>query len=356
MLLFTLSSRVVMYSVDGTACEIDYGFHVKSTSSVAHSLSPDGKTLVRWILREENQASTISAIDIGSKQQIARLQRDYKCRQSDILNARWVDNSIIYIPASGEGIIIPWNIRDAVSSGNLLEDTFIEPEDPTVIRPFRSITRHGLLKFDVTKDRAWCTATGITLSDPPSGHIEVRNMRTDRSKILEGMVSCIAEVEVYDKEKALLVWASVTPDFKLRLRVQQVNPDDSGQSFRDVDVKIDTIEEKDYPRDIIVLHPLPIVAVMTEKSYIYFFELNTGAYLYSQAQKSYQLCPGLSDKGELLFWSHEKSDVQVLTVNERDLIGYCRKVLKDDTLASTIAIRTGLPGAEDVVLDEMYGQ
>ncbi|KAG8959386.1 hypothetical protein FRC03_008055 [Tulasnella sp. 419] len=209
---------------------------------------------------------------------------------------------------------------NAVSSGNLLEDTFIEPEDPTVIRPFGSITRHGLLKFDVTKDRAWFTATGITLSDPPSGHIEVRNMRTDRSKILEGMVSCIAEVEVYDKEKALLVWASVIPDFKLRLCVQQVDPDDSGQPFIPVDVKIDMVEEKDYPRDITVLHPLPIVAVMTEKSYSYFFELNTGAYLYSQAQKSYQLCPGLSDKGELLLWSHEKSDVQVLTVNEGDLI------------------------------------
>ncbi|KAG8917032.1 hypothetical protein FRC02_003409 [Tulasnella sp. 418] len=56
VLLFTLSSRVVLYSTARkTAREIDYGFHVKSTSSVAHSLSPDGKTLVRWTLDEENQ-------------------------------------------------------------------------------------------------------------------------------------------------------------------------------------------------------------------------------------------------------------------------------------------------------------
>ncbi|KAG8957883.1 hypothetical protein FRC03_009709 [Tulasnella sp. 419] len=348
------SSRVVLYNTARkTAREIHYGFHVDSTSSVAHSLSPDGKILVRWILKEENQATTLSAIDVQSKQQIAKLQQSHKFRHSDLWGARWIDGSTIYIPISAEGIIIPWNISKGVSRNNPLEDTSMEHEDLAVIRPFSTITRHSLLKYEVTKDRAWWIAAGTTLSDPPSGLIEVHDVDNDESRIIEGMISCIAEVKISDKEKALLVSASVTSDFKLQLCVQQVDPSDSGQPFIPVDVKVDTIEEKDYPQDIIVLHSLPIVAVVTEKSYCYFFELHTGAYLYSQAHKSYRFCPGQSAKPQILLWSHEKSDVQVLTINERDLIGYCRKVLKDDNLAEAIASRTGHRGAEDIFLDEL---
>ncbi|KAG8942216.1 hypothetical protein FRC03_003501 [Tulasnella sp. 419] len=345
---------VVLYNTARkTAREIDYGFRVRSTSSVAHSLSPDGKTLVRWVLNEENQASTLLAIDVRSKRQIAKLQQSHKFQQSDLLGARWIEDSTIYIPISAEGIIIAWNILKAVSRNNLHDDKSVQHEDLVVLRPFSTITRHRLLKFEVTKDRAWWIATGTTLSDAPSGLIEVRDVENDESRIIEGMLSCIAEVKISDKEKALLVSAGVTPDFQLRLCVQQVDPSDSGQPFIPVDVKVDIIEEKDYPRDIIDLHPLPIVAVMTEKSYSYFFELHSGAYLYSRAHKPYRFCPGQSAKRELLLWSHEKSDVQVLTVNVDGLVSYCRKVLKDDSLAEAIASRTGLRGAENIILDDI---
>ncbi|KAG8942944.1 hypothetical protein FRC03_002790, partial [Tulasnella sp. 419] len=281
VLLFTLSSKVVLFNTARkTAREIDYGFNVKSTSSVAHSLSPDGKTLVRWILDEENRATTLLAIDVRRDQQIAKLKQGHKFQHGDLLSAQWINDSTIYIPIRVEGIIIAWNSLKAISRNNLLEDTSMQHEDLAVIRPFATITRHPLLKFDVTKDQAWWIATGTTLSDPPSGLIEIRNVENGESRIIEGMVSCIAEVE----KKALLVSASVTPNFQLRLCVQQLDPSDSGQPSIPVDVRIDMVEEKDYPRDIIVLHPLLIVAVMTEKSYSYFFELHSGAYLYTQAQ------------------------------------------------------------------------
>ncbi|KAG8959383.1 hypothetical protein FRC03_008052 [Tulasnella sp. 419] len=131
VLIFTLSSRAVLYStVRKTARKIDYGLHAKSPSSVAHNLSPDEKTLVRWISREVKQGSSLLAIDVRSEQQMAEIQRDSKCQQYDILNARWVDNSTIYIPVSNEGIIILWIIRDA--RYNLLEaDRTIQPSfDP----------------------------------------------------------------------------------------------------------------------------------------------------------------------------------------------------------------------------------
>ncbi|KAG8941109.1 hypothetical protein FRC03_004852, partial [Tulasnella sp. 419] len=53
VLVFTLMSRVIIYNIERqTAREIDYGFRVKSIPSVAHSLSPDGRVLVRWTLED----------------------------------------------------------------------------------------------------------------------------------------------------------------------------------------------------------------------------------------------------------------------------------------------------------------
>ncbi|KAG8944822.1 hypothetical protein FRC03_001909 [Tulasnella sp. 419] len=356
VLIFTLLSRVILYdTVRKKSREIHYGFRIKSTSSVAHSLSPHGNTLVRWMFNEGNQGCTLLAVDVRTKGQFAQLPRSYQFQHRDILDARWIDKCTIYIPLSAEGIIIRWVLWGTVSQ-NGLGNSPARPGDITVIQPSESITRHRILKLDVTKDGAWWTASGITLSNPPSGHIQAHHVETDESSFLKGMVSCIAVVDVYDMERALLVSAGVTADFHLELHVEQLDSHDFGRPFITVHVEVDLIEEKDYPRDIIVMHPFPIVAVITEKSYSYFCELNTGAYLYSQRQSPYQFCPGQFDTRGLLIWSHEKQDVRLLTINEGDLIGYCRKVLKNDMLASTIAIRANLTGAEDVVLDEMYGR
>ncbi|KAG8941894.1 hypothetical protein FRC03_003879, partial [Tulasnella sp. 419] len=340
VLLFTLPSRVIMYNIiSKTSGQINHVLYDKSTSA-AHNLSPDGNILVSWIPSESGQTTTLQAIDVKSAQQIAELQR-HTFKQCDILNAVWIDNVKLYIPVSAEGVIIPWNIRDAVPPNNDLED----------LEPLPSLKSHNILKFEVTSNKLWWTATGLTL-DPPFGLIEVHDVENDESRIVEGMASCITKVEVNDEKNALLVSAGVTQDSKLQLCVWPLDSD-SGQPFAQVDVKIDTIEKKDYPRDIVVLHPLPIVAVMTERFYIYFFELNTGAFLYSEVQRSYRFCPGQSNKRELWLCSHEESDVKVLKVNEGDLIGYCRTVLKDDSLASAIASRTGL--SEDVILNNIQG-
>ncbi|KAG8941104.1 hypothetical protein FRC03_004867 [Tulasnella sp. 419] len=56
MLLFTLPSEVIMYYTEHKIFrQINYVFCDKATSA-AHTLSPDGNTLVRWILNENNQS------------------------------------------------------------------------------------------------------------------------------------------------------------------------------------------------------------------------------------------------------------------------------------------------------------
>ncbi|KAG8939396.1 Clathrin heavy chain 2, partial [Tulasnella sp. 419] len=351
-LVITLPSKVVIFNpARRSAREIEYGFEVKSWPSISHSLSPDGNTLVRWMQPEGPRSTTITSIDTSSKKQIGKLWVQRGFGKSDISNAKWMDNATVFIPVSSEGIIVRWTARDSGRQSQFLVRSRIQHDDYAVIRPLTKVSRFGLLKFDLTKDRKWWTITGVTYDKKPSGLIEVHDVEKKSSREVEGIASCIAEVDVYDKEKGSTRYSQhLTAD-----KVQQLNPHDSGQSFIPVDVEIDLIDKEDVPRGVYVLHPLPIVAITTARSYIYFFELHTGAYLYAQNLKPYKFWISQCDSQSLLMWAYETSAVQLVTINERDLIGYCRQVLCNDLLASTIAVHSGLRGAEDVIFHDMHG-
>ncbi|KAG8932237.1 hypothetical protein FRC02_001442 [Tulasnella sp. 418] len=101
---------------------------------------------------------------------------------------------------------------------------------------------------------------------------------------------------------------------------------------------------------------LPIAAITMSDTVIYFFELHTAAYLYR-----YTIAPdiywyGTNDGKSLYVYKKDTHDVGRLSVNTKDIIEYVRQVLKNDVLASGIAIRGRLPGAEDVIFNEMHGE
>ncbi|KAG8951793.1 hypothetical protein FRC03_012353 [Tulasnella sp. 419] len=287
----------------------------------------------------------ITALSTRTHQTIAELQSSFQCEPLDTTNTKWIDDWTVFIPISRQGIVIRWTFHG---------DNAV-PNEPLIIQPIEAVAHHYLLRYDGTEDGAWWTVTGISWGGgPPSGAIEVRDVVNAESRIVEGMASCIAEVEVYDRKKALLISVNLGSGAKLQLSVQQVNPTEPGQPFIPVETEVDFLNQNDFPTVVYVLHPLPIVAVVTSEQYIYFFELHTGAHLYAFDPNPCETWWRQSDPRGVLIWKNAQRTIHRVSVNERDLIRYCRLVLKDDILASGIAIRTGLSGAEDVAFHEMH--
>ncbi|KAG8915116.1 hypothetical protein FRC02_004663 [Tulasnella sp. 418] len=201
-LVITLPSKVVIFNpARRLAREIEYGFEVKSWPSISHSLSPDGNTLVRWMQPEGPKSTTITSIDTSSKKQIGKLRVQRAFGKADISNAKWMDNATVFIPVSSEGIFIRWTARDSDRRSQSLVGSPIHYDDHVVICPLTKVSRFGLLKFNLMKDRNWWTITGVTYDKKPSGLIEVHDVEKKSSREVEGIASCIAEVDVYDKEK-----------------------------------------------------------------------------------------------------------------------------------------------------------
>ncbi|KAG8918878.1 hypothetical protein FRC02_002063 [Tulasnella sp. 418] len=105
-----------------------------------------------------------------------------------------------------------------------------------------------------------------------------------------------------------------------------------------------------------VLRGLPILVIVTFQLAVYFFEVHSGAYLLSwRLQGNGLVVRGHPDDTRSILTLDSRSrEIRRISINTKDLIGYIRQVLKNDTLASSIAIRTGLPGADDIMFDVMH--
>ncbi|KAG8941562.1 hypothetical protein FRC03_004315 [Tulasnella sp. 419] len=193
-----------------------------------------------------------------------------------------------------------------------------------------------------------------TNSGSDSGLIQIHDVERGESKVITGLAFCVTEAEVYDKKRRLLLSCNANEE-TLSVEIQQLDDIGQGDHFGKVSVNLPILEKDDAPAIIRVLEGLPVVAVITCKDIIYFFELHSGAFLYSQDFRPDTIWGAKDDEQSILLTSRDWNVANRISVNREDLIGYVRQVLGDDTLASSIAVRTGLPGAEDVLLNDMHG-
>ncbi|KAG8957014.1 hypothetical protein FRC03_010631 [Tulasnella sp. 419] len=253
-----------------------------------------------------------------------------------------MNNHTIYIPDSGRKIITRWPILPKL-------------HEPSIITPVSAIAQHKLLRFHFTADERWWVANGWTpgRQGGGTGLIEIRHVQSNQSRVVPGVACCIANVDVYDVRKELLVIADSSAD-KLSIRVEQLDPSAPGEPFKPVYISVDLLDPGDCPHVVKVFDHLPIIAVTTIHNAVYFFELHFGDYLFSQRIRPEEVWYNSVDQQSLLVHVISKGNIERVSVNTVDLIGYVRRVLKNDTLASGIAIRTGLSGAEDVIFDDMH--
>ncbi|KAG8937070.1 hypothetical protein FRC02_006270, partial [Tulasnella sp. 418] len=311
-------------------------------------LSPDGNTIIH-----RAPDGKVSSYWLRDRKYHSSLPSHWKnVQEHDLLRAQWSNNNSIYLPVQSDGCVIRWSFLE--SNQTLAVHT---------VHPMNAVTRHQRLDFFVTSDERWWVAMGTTpdTNGLESGTIQMHDAVNDESRILPAKACCIVETEVYDRRCALLVRADNTAGGKISLKVERISISDSeGDQFQAVNVLVDQLNPRDSPLRIFSLDPLPIVCMITALRAIYFFELHTGTLLYcvEAPNSDVNLFPvRFQSRGGKGFYCFDGSGVmRWVTVNQGDLIGWVRRILNNDILASGIAIRTGLSGAEDVILDEMFAR
>ncbi|KAG8929343.1 hypothetical protein FRC02_005731 [Tulasnella sp. 418] len=344
----TTKAAAILYDIcQHTIRQLPYpvGSHHRD---ILHSLSPDGKILIRWIWEDKNSDSClVEAIRADSNTQLGQLPGTNMCSKYDAAYTVWVSNTVVYMPSTRQGIITRWLLEEDNTSISL-------------IRPLSTVTRHDRLRVHLTKDERWWVVNGQTFNGKRtsgSGLIQVHNVVKNESKQIPGTVCCLGEVEVYDHKKTLL-FISDAKNGRLSLKIQQLDPQAPGKPFEEVDISEPMRVREDCPWMLVLFEGLPIVAIVTGNYFLHFFEIHIGVHLFSQ-KLDMDTCKVFGDSDDsqsLLLYRHRRKTLHRVSVNTEDLIGYIRQVLQNDTLASAVAIRTGLPGAEDIIIHDMHAQ
>ncbi|KAG8917757.1 Clathrin heavy chain 2 [Tulasnella sp. 418] len=311
-----------------------------------HSLSPDGKILIRFNLK--NRASNschIEAIHVENNTSFMQLLGSYSCNTHDAASCQWLDNSIVFIPDSKQGVITRWSL----DKNNPMSSS---------IHPLPAIKQHRDLRIHLANGKRWQAIIGRTYGSPLSssnGLIQLHDADKDEDRTFPGLACCLHDVDVYDHRKTLLFIGNAS-NGKISLKIQQLDKSAHGQPFQTIDVSVDMLTKEDSPWLLTVIEGLPIVVLVTIHNAIYFFELHSGAFLFSrpQLEDNWVIFRPSDDRSSLLLYEKEEQAVHRVSVNTEDLIGYIRQVLKNDTLASSVAIRTGLSGADDVMFHDMH--
>ncbi|KAG8928251.1 hypothetical protein FRC02_007190 [Tulasnella sp. 418] len=346
-LIFSTDPRTVLYNLTSRKVRQlmydDLGVNNTMDDSTNAVLSPDGNILVR----RRNSAAPIEALDLRSKALIGNLDQEIVMDgdKHGLRRSVWANNTTIYIPLQQRGSIIRWCL-DPVESPNNVPRT-------RIFQPLPNLTRHSNIKIYTSRDERWLAVAGRTPNNREGhGDLQIHDVQNDESSVIKGLATFIVETEVYDEMKSLLIVADVNHDNKLVITVDELHSDSEVAMFKSVKVLIKPHAKRDLPRQIVVLSPLPIMVISTYSNSLYFLELHTGTFLHSLHDLD-DILLSPSD-GQSIIHRRRDSSFQRISVNEQDLIGWVRRVVKDDILASAIAIRTGLKGAEDIVVNDMH--
>ncbi|KAG8945585.1 hypothetical protein FRC03_001683 [Tulasnella sp. 419] len=262
---------------------------------IAHLLSPNGSILVRWQkIGPNTKDCIIEAIDTEATRLIHQLTSQGSCDIADIRACRWANNNTLYLPNSDDKTIIRWSlVPDAPYS--------------ITIQPDQAISNHEVLRFHITADEKWWVANGRSHGSQGGGTglIQIHGVERDKSELVAGVTCCITEVDVYDVKKALLVVADTNAEM-LVLRVDQLDPNASGEAFNPVETSMALSDPGDCPQSVVVFQHIPIVAIITTKNVLYFFELHFGSFLFSQRLDSSEECLGSTDAQSLLVHARQK--------------------------------------------------
>ncbi|KAG8958169.1 hypothetical protein FRC03_009391 [Tulasnella sp. 419] len=304
--------------------------------------------MIRWTWKDKDAAGdycVVEAIRTDTNIALGQLRGTNMYLRHDSANVVWVNNTVVYLPASGKGSVIRWSLEQNNVS-------------KSVIRPMSPITKHEILKIHVAKDERWWIANGQTFDDQrtsANGLIQVHNVDKNESKQFQGTVCCIGEAVVSDFRKTLL-FISDANNGRLSLTIQQLDMDASGESFQPVDISVKMLLTEDCPWMLVPLEGLPIVVVVTTNCVLYFFEIYTGGYLFSQNLDGdkWSVFGDSDDARSLLLYRRSQKSIYRVSVNTDDLIGYIRRVLQDDALAASVAIRTDCRGTDSVMINDMH--
>jgi clathrin heavy chain len=228
-----------------------------------------------------------------------------------------------------------------------------------------NLTGAQVIDYAVSPDNQWLMVAGIKAGAPgqaAEGCMQLYSVEKKVSQPLTAHAGCFhATKRLPGRTDTAILFCFVDqkPGATPKLMVIEVGKDKSapGGVFRlapqDLPVPADA-QGTDFPVAVVASAKQDVVYILTKAGYAYVFDIATGGAVFRHKMSETPIFTAVYHEatGGVLAVNARSGQVLLLTLNEANLVPFITGVLKNQSLAMSLAGRLGLAGADDLYVGE----
>ncbi|EPR59821.1 chain i, clathrin d6 coat with auxilin j-domain [Toxoplasma gondii TgCatPRC2] len=350
LFIFSLSVREV-HEGRVSPSSPGFSFTKKPTQAEAALMHPSEKVVALRAKTEGSAGHMIQVLNLETKVRLGTAQMN-----EPVVYWRWVAPTLLALVT--DRAVYHWTVGE---NG----ETTAEPEK-VCSREGRLADAVQIISYAVDKDLKWCILTGISTQDGGKtidGSMQLYSMELKKQQQLEGHAACFNNIVIDEAvgPQPVICFTEKkrgSPDFKLHIRDIYSSRDGGQTPLRlAVDLRMPEDAPTDFPLSIHISQKFGVVYIVTKGGYLILLDALTGTELFRHRilQDAVFLATDSPQTGGILT-VNKRGLVCLCNINLQALIPYINQALvyvpNRQQIATSLAKRYGLPGAEETLMQE----
>lgn len=295
-------------------------------------------------------------LSLKSQRQLQIFNLDTKAKvkshamHQDVIFWRWISPSVLGIVT--DTAVYHWSIEGESGPQKMFDR-------------HASLAETQIINYRSSDDEKWMVLIGISSNtgDAPNafkikGSMQLYNRERGVSQPIEGHAASFAELKTQDAAVPYKLFTfAVRTATGAKLHIVEIDHAQENPVFtkKAVDVFFPAEAANDFPVAMQVSRRYGIVYLVTKYGFIHLYDLESGACIYMNRVSGETVFVAAEHKGTNgIIAVNRKGQVLSVSVDENTIIPYILGTLNNTDLAFKLASRGGLPGADELYLQQFH--
>ncbi|KAL1407009.1 Clathrin heavy chain [Vanrija albida] len=298
----------------------------------------------------------IIALKAGRQLQVFNLATKQKLgshlMNEDVIYWAWINENVLGIVTERE--VHHWNVIEGQAAPKKIFDRHA------------SLAGNQIINYRISQDEKWLVLVGIS-SNPAAGQpgsnafkikgsMQLYSIERGVSQPIEGHAAAFTTVKLDGAQTPSKLFAfAVRSGTGAKLHIVEIGHQAPNPPFakKAVDVFFPPEATNDFPVAMQVSEKHGIIYLVTKFGFIHLYEVETGQCIYMNrisGETIFTTAPYEQLNG--IIGVNRKGQVLSVSVDEETIVPYVQQSLNNPELAIKLATRAGLPGADNMILEQ----
>lgn len=294
----------------------------------------------QFVISLRANGTTLQIFNLETKEKLKSYNLD-----EPVIYWKWLNDQFLGLVTASSVYI--WNVFDGQPNAG--------PTKLTVRHA--NLANAQIINFTANEKLDWFAVVGITQENGRiAGKIQLYSKGRNVSQAIEGHVAAFSSISLEGSSTPTQVFVCGNrTEAGGQLHIIEIDHDANNPPFakKNVDIFFPPDASPDFPISVQVSKKYGIVYLLTKYGFIHLYDLETGANLFVNRITVAQVFIASSfDEGKGIVAINKSGQVLAVEINKDTIVPYVLNKLSNVQLALSLASRGGLPGAENLFLQQ----